>query len=847
MKKQIDFASSGKGTPLPEKLFMTLRALKRFSTKLTAVAAVVCGMSATTAQAQTDIVCNGGFEVFGNSNTVCTTVLSTESVIDLSNCWYSDNFSPDYFIDCDGNGNVDNTYNPWTIPNKPTTSNGNRRYMGIGTCFNASAAGLSGTTWLEYTAQNLSSNLEAGVQYHVSFRIRRAQWVNSSSTFAQRIGLALMPTNQEPAPTTTPIVSLAVTNQTSSTEWLTVEGLYTATGTEGGANNPPKIVIGQFGAGDNNSYFFIDDVHFVRKPSDVCNIVCNGGFEVFGNSNTICTSILGTESVIDLSNCWYSDNFSPDYFIDCDGNGNVDNTYNPWAILNKPTTSTGNRRYIGIGTCFNASAAGLSTTPGTTWLEYSAQNLSSNLEAGVQYHVSFRIRRAQWVNSSSTFAQRIGLALMPTNQEPAPTTTPIVSLAVTKQTTTTEWLTVEGLYTATGTEGGANNPPKIVIGQFGAGDNNSYFFIDDVSINKQTVTWNIVANVTTSGGNAYTCPGQSITYSVSNSDAPNDNNWQWYKGANPIQGATQNTLTVTPSLSDIVQNVSYQVRRVCELSNKLQLKFPSETIDKYICTPGTSISLSELPCSASALEVTSPSVTWTFNGTSQPSYNNLLAINVTAPGTYIRKWIVQGVTIVTTFNVKYQIKLSSTPLCSGGTATLTVSGLSGYSIEKVLSWKRNGAEIMFADEVPISYTTNLTGTYTVTVQIARGCIATISYNLTVSNDPICPVEPIGPGGPGEPRIGSGSGQTILQNSPNPATSSTLMSYELSESLTPEALAQNPVRLQIRDVTGKLWYEQSLSESNGSLELNTAHWPSGIYLGSLQHNGKVLAKHKIAIQ
>ncbi|SFC95805.1 Por secretion system C-terminal sorting domain-containing protein [Flexibacter flexilis DSM 6793] len=89
--------------------------------------------------------------------------------------------------------------------------------------------------------------------------------------------------------------------------------------------------------------------------------------------------------------------------------------------------------------------------------------------------------------------------------------------------------------------------------------------------------------------------------------------------------------------------------------------------------------------------------------------------------------------------------------------------------------------------------------------------------------------------------------TTLQNSPNPATSSTLMSYELSESLTPEALAQNPVRLQIRDVTGKLWYEQSLSESNGSLELNTAHWPSGIYLGSLQHNGKVLAKHKIAIQ
>lgn len=88
--------------------------------------------------------------------------------------------------------------------------------------------------------------------------------------------------------------------------------------------------------------------------------------------------------------------------------------------------------------------------------------------------------------------------------------------------------------------------------------------------------------------------------------------------------------------------------------------------------------------------------------------------------------------------------------------------------------------------------------------------------------------------------------TSLQNSPNPANNSTLVSYELSENLT-EMLDQNPVRLQIRDVTGKLWYEQNLTESNANLELNTAQWPSGIYLASLLHNGKVLAKHKIAIQ
>lgn len=45
---------NGRGMPLPEVLFTPLRALKRLSTQLTAVAAILCGMNATNAQAQTD-------------------------------------------------------------------------------------------------------------------------------------------------------------------------------------------------------------------------------------------------------------------------------------------------------------------------------------------------------------------------------------------------------------------------------------------------------------------------------------------------------------------------------------------------------------------------------------------------------------------------------------------------------------------------------------------------------------------------------------------------------------------------------------------------------------------------
>jgi hypothetical protein len=80
---------------------------------------------------------------------------------------------------------------------------------------------------------------------------------------------------------------------------------------------------------------------------------------------------------------------------------------------------------------------------------------------------------------------------------------------------------------------------------------------------------------------------------------------------------------------------------------------------------------------------------------------------------------------------------------------------------------------------------------------------------------------------------------LEQNRPNPANGSTTIGYELSNGFT-------QIQLNISDATGKIIHSQPLSESKGSVEINTSIWNEGVYIYTLVADGKVLKTKKMVI-
>jgi Secretion system C-terminal sorting domain len=81
--------------------------------------------------------------------------------------------------------------------------------------------------------------------------------------------------------------------------------------------------------------------------------------------------------------------------------------------------------------------------------------------------------------------------------------------------------------------------------------------------------------------------------------------------------------------------------------------------------------------------------------------------------------------------------------------------------------------------------------------------------------------------------------SLEQNRPNPANGFTAIDYSLPNTYS-------KAMLNIVDVAGKVIHSEPLTNSKGTVEMNTTHWTEGIYIYTLVADGKVLKTKKMII-
>ncbi|SFB86629.1 hypothetical protein SAMN05421780_101813 [Flexibacter flexilis DSM 6793] len=689
MKKQIDTMSMGKAMSFSKSLFVPLRTLKRFSTKLTVVAAVLCGINTAQAQINTQVancssqnpfekICNGNFE----QSTNCLSGLSF---------WSAQELSPDYFNSCDNNNSIPIDYSHG-IPHNM------EGYQKDGT-LNSSIQGYIGLRYRtnpiysEKMAQQSDVGLISGKRYVASFKAN----LSDNSNLAHR-GLQMSIISGDFTFNLSNITAIEDKNN-----WITLAKTFTVPSTS--ILTPTKIILGfNSSVGSTQvsddyteqAYYYIDDVHLIQVPDDLPTFACSG--------NTIGDSYNNASLPNDMTVTWKQE---------VNGvSSNLAAYNNMLAITPIPTQTTIYKRTINIlGQTFISSC---------TIYPYPSISVSS---------------------SSNTCATDILLT--------ASTSTPIQSPY------TIRWykvlsngnLSSQGSgYTyhpmASGTYIAKILPEPSVSMPCGVSNQVT------VQIQQPQTIWNI----SSSNGltPCYNGTNPLTTISVTNSNAPDDNNWIWYYNNAIIPDQHTKTLTIDSYLLSL-QNFNslysrYFVRRSvdCTQGNSITLAPPSNTVTKYVCKDNPLI-LADLPCSGSVnangsyLTISGAIMQWTATNNQEVPPNGWIAtITPKESAVYKRIWYDFDGNILTstTFNIivqNPQIQLTSTTLCQGGTATLTPVSLNNLPITKVLGWKYEGDNIMFEDEVPSTYTAHAAGTYTVTVQLAGSCTATVSYTLAPQN------------------------------------------------------------------------------------------------------------------
>ncbi|MBI3509333.1 MAG: T9SS type A sorting domain-containing protein [Bacteroidetes bacterium] len=233
-----------------------------------------------------ELVCNGGFEYnYFNPTTLNKLLYACP--------WQRPAFTgtiistPDYFSS-DGGTPVDIPSNNFGWQNSYTSNSAlsDSGYAGILCYWGGDSNNPADPDYREYVSEPLISNLLAGKQYKISFRVSladKAQW--GSKNLGAYLSSGILTQNNANFINVIPqVVNSSFITDTMN--WVLISGTYTATGTES------WITIGQFTSdagsvthfqttGVNGSYYYIDDVRIEPYPDSIFvsvtpNPVCNG-------------------------------------------------------------------------------------------------------------------------------------------------------------------------------------------------------------------------------------------------------------------------------------------------------------------------------------------------------------------------------------------------------------------------------------------------------------------------------------------------------------------------------------------------------------------------------------------
>ena len=234
----------------------------------------------------------------------------------------------------------------------------------------------------------------------------------------------------------------------------------------------------------------------------------------------------------------------------------------------------------------------------------------------------------------------------------------------------------------------------------------------------------IAASITVSTNTV--CTGQTITYNSAGSTSPGT--YDWYFGA-----ATTSTATGVTANTTYTSAGTYTTQMVVEDACG-SFGIATKTINVNLSPTASASTSQTLTCTLPTANLSGSGVsTYTWTGPSIISGGNTANPTAGAPGTYSLVGTTGGclsntATVILTSNTVapvVSITNSASPICIGGSATLTANGAGTYS------WSTGST----ATSIVVSPTTTtnyvLTGTNTV-----NGCTNTANSNLIVNPLPI---------------------------------------------------------------------------------------------------------------
>lgn len=249
--------------------------------------------------------------------------------------------------------------------------------------------------------------------------------------------------------------------------------------------------------------------------------------------------------------------------------------------------------------------------------------------------------------------------------------------------------------------------------------------------NPITVTLNSLPTATITASSTTTiCSGTNV---VLNANTGTGLSYQWYKDSVLIAGATASTYAATLAGNYMV--------KVTNASNCFAFSSPISVV--VIPLPSATIGLlgSSTICAGDSTELIATNgvgyaFQWNLNGTpiSGATNQNYFA---TASGSYTCTVTANGCSKTSTAKVvnvnaapnAIITPLSATSFCLGGSVTLSANLAAGNTY----LWRKNG--VIISGAFGSNYTTNTSGSYTVTITNANNCVAT-SAATTVTVNPI---------------------------------------------------------------------------------------------------------------
>lgn len=314
------------------------------------------------------------------------------------------------------------------------------------------------------------------------------------------------------------------------------------------------------------------------------------------------------------------------------------------------------------------------------------------------------------------------------------------------------------------------------------------------SANSNTVTLTVNSPTVSVSGTRSLCTGQSTTLTASGAV-----NYSWNTGSN------SSSITSSPSV-----NTNYTVTGA-----DAQGCIDTETLTVVVnAVPSVSISVSNpVICQGQPVTLTASGAntySWTSGVTNGVSFNPTTTLTYTVIGTSTSNCTNSAAQTITVNPLPALIaSTSNTMLCSGQTATLTVSGATSYT------WNTS------ATTPVISISPTVTTNYTVSGTGANGCVntTTVSQNVTLCS--------------GIAQVYEAMHAAKLY--PNPTQG--IITIEL-ESIN------EPISIRVINALGEIIYIEEIKTTSTLLNLSSLE--KGVYVIQL-HSEKGVANHKLILE